>query len=295
MFNKGAIFGGVVALFAVSVLLFRDRISAPNWVLIVAYFALALLALTFVIRRVIARTRDLAAVAQRMGWQFAATETAAAFGVFAATSDPAAEHKAFDEAIAALGTPPTPQVKALLDARFAKARTKEGVGRTILRQLKLVHDNLNPRASHVMTGRLNGLDALICDYSYNNNSQDSSATIQTIAAFQIPGRALPSFEMSPQTFLHSVASAVGFQDINFPAQPEFSKRFLLRGQEETAIRALFTPSVLHALQSLDERFDLTVEGAGDCLAVYKPRREVAPDAIPAFAERASAIAAAFRR
>lgn len=113
-------------------------------------------------------------------------------------------------------------------------------------------------------------------------------------AFRFPGRALAAFEMAAQTMLDSVGTLVGFQDINFDDRPDFSKRFLLRGDSEREVRALFTPGVLHAFERLDESFDLTVEGAGDCVAVYKPNREVSPDRIQSFALQAASVAAALR-
>jgi hypothetical protein len=172
----------------------------------------------------------------------------------------------------------------------------EGIGRTELRRMSLIAGKDHPLAKNVMSGSFNGLDAAIFDYAYRSSHRSNAYWIsQTVVAFRLPGRTLSAFQLAPQTIAHGIASLIGYRDIDFDDQPEFSGRFLLRGEDERAIRTQFTPRILHGLQSLDDAFNLTVEGAGDCLIVYTPNRKVAPGRIASFARQAASVAAAFVR
>lgn len=292
--NKSALVAVPVLALVVAVVLNRDRINVPDWVLIAGFVVLAIAIIAVAIRLAVRRERSLAAVAEQMGLQFASVGNAAAFFAFHSSITPETEAAMFDEVITGLGAQDE-KVRAMLQAGFARAQKDEGIGRTELRQLKLIQGRNHPVAKNVMSGALNGSDALIFDYGYRSGPRDDSYWVtQTVVAFRFPGRALAAFEMAPQTMLDSVGTLVGFQDINFDDRPDFSKRFLLRGDSEREVRALFTPGVLHAFERLDERFDLTVEGAGDCVAVYKPNREVSPECIQSFALQAASVAAALR-
>ncbi len=292
--NKSALVAVPIMLLVVAVFLNRDRIKAPDSVLIAGFIVLVIAVVAIAIRLAIRRERSLAAVAGKMGLQFASVGNADVFHAFHSSVTPEDEAAIFDEAISGLGVQDA-KMRAMLQAGFANAQKDEGIGRTELRQLKLIHGKNHPLAKNVMSGALNGLDALIFDYSYRSGPRTNSYWItQTVAAFRCPGRTFAAFELAPQTILDSVGALVGFRDINFDDQPDFSRKFLLRGSSESDVRALFTPRVLHAFDRLDDGFDFTVEGAGECLIVYKPNREVAPDRIQSFAQQASSVAAALR-
>lgn len=108
-----------------------------------------------------------------------------------------------------------------------------------------------------------------------------------VAVFRFRGRALPVFELSVEGFLKA-----GGQDLDFASHPAFSKRFRLRGDDETAVRNLFNPRVLDFFESLRDDFGQTIEGAGEYVVVYRSARRVKPEAVKAFVEEATAIAAA---
>ena len=58
---------------------------------------------------------------------------------------------------------------------------------------------------------------------------------------------LPNFKMRPEHFFDKVGAAMGFQDIDFDEHPEFSKSFVLQGEDEQAIRAFFDTEMLEFL------------------------------------------------
>ena len=53
---------------------------------------------------------------------------------------------------------------------------------------------------------------------------------------------LPQFLLTPEGFWARVAAYFGGQDIDFADSPEFSSAYRLRGSDEPAVRALFTPA-----------------------------------------------------
>ena len=69
-------------------------------------------------------------------------------------------------------------------------------------------------------------------------------------------------------------------DIDFDDYPQFSKRYLLRGPDEQAIRQSFTGDVIHFFEQLDEKWN--IEAAGDRLIVYQRGKRLKPDRYPDF-------------
>ena len=115
---------------------------------------------------------------------------------------------------------------------------------------------------------------------------------QTVAAFKFLA-ALPQFDLRPENFLHRIGSAFGYQDIDFDSNPEFSKRYLLRGDEEQ-VRRLFTPSLLMFFEQLEKGW--SVETSGPWLMAYRLGKQLKPqaDLFREFIERTSSIAAAVK-
>ena len=64
----------------------------------------------------------------------------------------------------------------------------------------------------------------------------------------------------------SIVSTPHLHDIDFPEAPNFSKRFLLRGAQEHAIRAAFNPAVL---DFFEHHPGMSAEGCGRQLIYYR--------------------------
>jgi hypothetical protein len=64
-----------------------------------------------------------------------------------------------------------------------------------------------------------------------------------VISFQSSLLSLPEFELRSENMFHKIGKAFGCQDINFESHPEFSKRYLLRGADEEAVRTFFTPEM----------------------------------------------------
>src|ERR1043165_5057768 len=98
---------------------------------------------------------------------------------------------------------------------------------------------------NMIYGEINGVKAAVFDYRYTVGSGKNSHTYnQSVLYFETPRLQLPMFTLSPENFMHRFISALGYQDIDFAQRPEFSKRYLLRGQDELAIRQAFNDQLL---------------------------------------------------
>lgn len=113
---------------------------------------------------------------------------------------------------------------------------------------------------------------------------------QTVTRMQTPVLNLPAFALYPETIFSKLGKLFGGADINFPEAPQFSKKYILRGPDEAAIRALFTPAIL---QYFEQRQALTVDAAGDTLFVHRSNRRVKPDELESHIAEAKNVLALF--
>jgi hypothetical protein len=133
---------------------------------------------------------------------------------------------------------------------------------------------------NMIYGELNGVKAAIFDYRYTvGHGKHSHTYNQSVLYFESPKLQLPMFTLSPESFMHKFISALGYQDIDFGNRPEFSKRYLLRGQDEQGIRNAFTERVLAFYEANP---GLHTEGGGSQLFVYRLSNRLAPMQISQF-------------
>ncbi len=104
-------------------------------------------------------------------------------------------------------------------------------------------------------------------------------------------KGLPDFQLSPEGFLHGLVEVFGAQDIDFEQSEEFSKRYLLKGPDEAAIRRVFTIDVLAWFSGAP---GWRVQAGGGRLLAFRGEKLVEPAEIPAFAAEALRIAGLFK-
>jgi hypothetical protein len=130
------------------------------------------------------------------------------------------------------------------------------------------------QAKNMIYGQINGVKAAVFDYRYTvGHGKNSHTYNQSVVYFESPKLQLPLFTLSPENFMHKFISALGYQDIDFATHPEFSKKYLLRGQDEMAIRNTFTPQVM---QFYEANQGLSTEGGGGQLFVYRTGYRLEP-------------------
>lgn len=148
------------------------------------------------------------------------------------------------------------------------------------------------KAARTLRGKLADQDTAIMDYRYTTGSGKNSQTHRlTVVVFPEGAKGLPDFRLSPESVLHGLAEIFGAQDIDFEQNEEFSKRYLLKGQDEAAIRKAFTLDVLAWFGGAP---GWCVQTAAGRLLAHRGEKYVEPAEIPAFAADALRIAGLFR-
>ncbi|MCG3180643.1 MAG: hypothetical protein BIFFINMI_03005 [Phycisphaerae bacterium] len=136
-----------------------------------------------------------------------------------------------------------------------------------------------------------GLETCLFDYRYTVGGGKNSRTYRrSVAAFHLPGAAVPRFEMRPEHLRHKLASVFGYQDIDFAQAPGFSSRYLVRGPNEAAVRRLFTAEAIAQFQHLP---DWCAEGNGQWIVFYPDRSRLPVAELSGFFDRAVAVVAPF--
>ncbi|PZR73670.1 MAG: hypothetical protein DLM73_09945 [Chthoniobacterales bacterium] len=146
----------------------------------------------------------------------------------------------------------------------------------------------NKGRNHIIANVLEALhtDELVLtlfDYQYTVGfGRQSQNYNQTIARMQAPLLKLPYFNLYPETIFAKMGKVFGASDINFSDAPEFSDNYILRGGDEAALRAIFTPALRQFLEPLQH---LSIEGADDVLFLYRWQRRTKPRDLAAAIEQ----------
>ncbi len=152
--------------------------------------------------------------------------------------------------------------------------------RRSLYQFRLFNRGRRRRFKNMLSGEKAGVTLAIFGYSYVTGSGKNSSTHQqTVFSFQSDSLRMPQFELCPEHVFHKIGQAFGGKDIDFESHPEFSKRFVLRGDNETEIRRFFTPERLAFFEGNDR---IRMEAQGNHFIVYRARRRVKPEDLKGF-------------
>jgi hypothetical protein len=92
-------------------------------------------------------------------------------------------------------------------------------------------------------GQVGGRPFTAFEYTYVTGGGNSNQRHHlTVFLWDAPEAALPRFSLGPEGFFHRLAQRFGMQDFDFEEDPEFSRAYQLQGDDERAVRALFTPA-----------------------------------------------------
>lgn len=133
--------------------------------------------------------------------------------------------------------------------------------------------------TNMVHGEADGVDLGLFDYQYTIGSGKYSQTLrQSVVYIRAKDLVAPVFTIGPESFFHRIGNFLGMQDIDFDTHPEFSKKFMLRGPDETAIREFFTGE---RLTFLEGHPTISIEARGDQLAVFYNNKRSAPEELQA--------------
>ena len=145
---------------------------------------------------------------------------------------------------------------------------------------------------NLICGRNDDVTLAIFGYRYITGSGKNQRThSQTVFSFQSAKLSLPEFEIRPEHIFHKIGQAFGYKDIDFSSHPEFSKRYVLRGGDDSAVHSCFTPERLSFFETQE---GINVEASEDRLIYYKASKRIKPEALSEFMEEGSRLYALFK-
>ena len=145
---------------------------------------------------------------------------------------------------------------------------------------------------NLMTGKAGGAAVAMFDYRYTTGGGKNSHTwTQTVAVFPEAG-GLPAFLLAPEHWWDKLGEILGQKDIDFEASPDFSKHYLLKGPDETAIRTAFGAE---ALGYFGQHEGWSVEAKDGALAVYRVGKRPKPEELQTFVADVAAVRRALVR
>jgi hypothetical protein len=146
-----------------------------------------------------------------------------------------------------------------------------------LERFPLFNQGHGKKIKNFMYGQASGVKAAVFDYIYTVGGGKSSHTyFQSVVYLEPANLSLPSFTLRPENFIHKMLGAFGYQDIDFGQRPEFSKHYLLRGQDETSIRQAFNDQVLAFYESYG---GTCTDAGGNQLFVFRSSYRLEPQEI----------------
>lgn len=114
------------------------------------------------------------------------------------------------------------------------------------------------KVKNVFSAETEAAKLRIFDYQFTTRAgQNSQTHHQTVFAIDSGSLGIPYFSLRPEGFLDRIGSVVGLQDIDFDSHPEFSESYVLKGNDEEAIRSFFDVELLNLLML---RKDISAEG-----------------------------------
>lgn len=146
-----------------------------------------------------------------------------------------------------------------------------------LSEMNLFKRGRSHKIKNLMRGNFADTNCMLFDYRYTTGSGKNSRTHnQTVVVFKICGTNLPQFTCKPEHFYHKFADMLGYVDINFNQHPNFSKKYRLNGEDESAVRDIFNDEVIEHLEAANEK-PWSVDGSGQWLVIYRASVPVKPD------------------
>ncbi len=143
---------------------------------------------------------------------------------------------------------------------------------------------------NLMTGAVEGHRVAVFDFAYTNIGAGTTGTTtsrQTMCLLETGQVELPRFYVRPEGILEKALRFAGRKDIDFPEFPVFSGCFLLFGDEESAIRRVFSPDLV---RFFEQNSVLAATASGKNLFVFRSRYVANPHEIKGYISTSLAIA-----
>ena len=110
---------------------------------------------------------------------------------------------------------------------------------------------------------------LLFDLSYSEGAFIAKEDLRsTFLQIKVPKK-MPVFALDKENFMTTILHLSGMDDIDFKKNPDFSRRFYLRGEDEKAIRAFFTDDLIYFFESHPAFY---LESNGDSVLIRSKER-----------------------
>ena len=145
------------------------------------------------------------------------------------------------------------------------------------------------RMKNVISVESGEVRILAGDFRYRTGSGKNSHTHhRTVCVLESSMMDVTHCSLRPERKLFdAIGQALGGQDIDFEEDPQFSKAFVLQGEDETAVRALFDPDIRAWFTERAGR-NFYFEALGNTLVFHSGKR-VAPSQAPELMDQAIQI------
>lgn len=143
-----------------------------------------------------------------------------------------------------------------------------------LEHFTLFNQGHSKEIKNFMYGEANGVKAAVFDYVFVTGSgKHRHVHRQSVTYLEPATLRVPYFSLRPEGFMTKIFQAFGYQDIDFGQRPEFSKQYLLRGQDEPGIRQAFGDALLSFFESYQ---GTCVDGGNNQLFVFRAGHRYPP-------------------
>lgn len=149
------------------------------------------------------------------------------------------------------------------------------------------------QADHLILGTFGSHAVEAFDYRYTFGTfigGDRVSYSQSVVHIEDAALALPTFWVRPQNLVLKLYNVSGDPKIDLPEYPEFSKRSILCGPDEAAIRARFVGAIPEFLAANPS---VAIDGGGGHLFVFHPGLVVKPKDYEGWLKQAYELIRAF--
>jgi len=153
----------------------------------------------------------------------------------------------------------------------------------VLGSSKILYEE-NILAKYVDDGKIEVADIFLQEGAM----QDKTETKITILQFSETDNLIPDFALEPESLWSKLMESVAGKDIDFSDHQTFSKKYYLRGDNETAVRNFFSEPLL---QFLENREEMHIECHRNRLLFYRKRDLLEPSEISYVAKFAAEFVA----
>jgi len=152
------------------------------------------------------------------------------------------------------------------------------------------------RKSNCLKGNFKDLDVAweIADVTFNEGAAFTAETFNTTLMVLKLNKKIPVFTMEKEGVLGKIFDRVmaytGYKDVNFEMYPDFSKKFLITGNNESEIKSFFTDEIV---RFFEEHQIYHLESNGEALVIFDKIKLARTDETIALVDYGRELAALF--